>query len=90
MTEDSSILGKVNEYHILKADTAVRRNICLSRGKNLQYLLVLGRDPTSPKARTFKVKPDKPEPEVCWNLQARGYPKVISVDTDLPKKGDFP
>ena len=36
--------------------------------------LVLGRDPKSPKARTFKVKPDGPEPEVCWILQARSGP----------------
>ena len=38
------------------------------------YYLVPGRVPENPRTRTFELKPDKPEPELCWNIQTRSNP----------------
>ena len=41
--------------------------VLLGHFSTFQYhmKLVLGQVPENPRTRTFKIKPDKPEPEIC-------------------------
>ena len=45
-----------------------------SRKKDWRNEIVPGRVPENPRTRTFEMKPDKPEPELCWNIQTRSNP----------------